>query len=174
MTNSHQKSLSALATIGAYWVLTNNGPCSMHPRLRRRDDGRWVCPEFAEGLAPAEAFGLTLAVRWAELDERGEAVQLVSSNGDAGGWLVALPGEPARVLPVDRAAVVTRALLEVRRTVRPPRPFALRDQVAERLQLHLRAMEAQLRGWTPVVTIHPPVIRSDLGRDWSGGYTCRG
>lgn len=77
MTNSHQKSLSALATIGAYWVLTNNGPCSMHPRLRRRDDGRWVCPEFAEGLAPAEAFGLTLAVRWAELDERGEAVQLV-------------------------------------------------------------------------------------------------
>jgi hypothetical protein len=49
-----------------------------------------------------------------------------------------------------------------------------RRQVAERLQLHLRAMEAQLRGWTPVVTIHPPVIRSDLGRDWSGGYTCRG
>lgn len=164
------KTMSALAVLGAYWVLTAEAP-AMHPRLRRRGDGRFTCAEFAEGLPPAEAFGLTLAHRWAELDESGADVQLVTRNGDAGGWRVALPGEPARVLPVDRAVVIARALLAVRRVIRPsPRPFAPRDHAAEVLQFHLRAMEAQLRGPAPVERLQPAVNRSDLGRDWSGGY----
>ena len=98
---------------------------------------------------------------------------LVSVAGD--GWLVGLPGEDARELSTGGAVNLTRALLEVRRKVRPcPRPFAPRDPVAELLQLHLRTMEARLRPPSPVVTIHPPLIESDLGRDWRGGYTCHG
>ena len=161
------KTMSALAVLGAYWVLTAEAP-AMHPRLRRAGD-RFVCAEIPEGLPPAEAFGLTLAHRWAKLDKDGADVQLVTRNGDT--WRVALPGEPARVLPTDRAVDITRALLEVRRTVRPcPRPFAPRDHAAEVLQFHLRVMEAQLRGPAPVEHIQPAVNHSDLGRDWSGGY----
>ena len=162
------KTMSALAVLGAYWALTDEAP-TMHPRLQRAGD-RFVCNEIPEGLPPAEAFGLTLAHRWAELDESGADVQLVTRNSDAG-WRVALPGEPARVLATDRAVVITRALLEVRRVIRPsPRPFAPRDHAAEVLQFHLRAMEAQLRGPAPVERLQPAVNHSDLGRDWSGGY----
>ena len=85
-------------------------------------------------------------------------------------WLVALPGEEPAEMELARAAEVTRALLTCRRRVWPaPKPFGPRDMVAERLQLHLRAMEAQLRPAVPIETLHPEVT-SDLGRDWSGRY----
>lgn len=191
------KTFSALAVLGRHWTATARAP-RLHPRLVRGEDGLYYCHEIPEGLPRDEALGLTLAIRWAELDLKDEATRarildedcspaeraqlqdalagrsrsLVTKNDDASGWLVALPGEMATVHPTSTAVVVTRALLEVRRKVRPsPRPFAPRDPAAELLQLHLRAMEAELRGPTPIETIVPPVILSDLGRDWSGGYT---
>ena len=164
------KPIAALAVLGAYWHATANP--EPHARLARRGD-RYVCSEFAEDLSREEALGLTLAIRWAELDDRGEAVPLVAR--DNGGWLVALPGEPARVLSAAVAVDITRALLQVRRVIRPcSRPFAPRDHVAELLQLRLRELEAQLRGPTPVEILRPPTILSDLGRDWSGCYHCHG
>lgn len=191
------KTRTPLAMLGVHWATTVRAP-QPHPRLVRDAAGRYRCAEIPEGLPHADALGLTLAIRWAELDQQHEDMQtrirdetcpaderaqlqdalagrrpLVTRAGEA--WLVALPGEEPLVLPTDAAVVITRALLEVRRRVRPcPRPFAPRDPQAETLQLHLRAMEAELRGPIPVITVHPPLIESDLGRNWSGGYTCSG
>ena len=175
------KTRSALAVLGAFWRLVAPSGAVLHQRLQE-DGPLYRCDEIPEGLNRDEAYGLTLAIRWeeqrladedeqqciAEAHEDGEHAEADAMKDalaarpsvvaiDGAAWLITLPGEPAVQLPTDRAVDITRALLEVRRTVRPcPRPFAPRDPVAELLQLHLRAMEAVLRGPTPIVTIYPP------------------
>lgn len=48
----------------------------------------------------------------------------------------------------------------------PTQAWTRRDQIAATIELHLRAMDAEMRGPAPVVTLTPAVNPSDIGRNW--------
>jgi len=158
-------------------------------------DGLWR-PVLADdasfasgGLTTMEALGMTLAVRWAEAgDTCMYALRLVTravstevsdfrlkvKAAPLNAWVVCLPGTVYSVFPTmlsatfDTAAALplAEALLLVRRTLWPAVPFRPRDQTAAALELHIRAMQAALRGPRAVETLVPETTASDIGRVW--------
>ena len=85
----------------------------------------------------------------------------------AGHWLVCLPTTSDMVeLGARDALPLAEALLLVRRTLWPAVPFRPRDQTAAALELHIRAMQAALRGPRAVETLVPETCASDVGRVW--------
>lgn len=166
---------SDLAMLGDAWVppTARDRHTMVHVRLARGADGlyRFVgdAPDLVLGLSAS--LGLTLMFRWAQMEARGQQWPLVTRVGARRDtWLVALPGEEPVELDAGSAAPRVRALLVCRRRVWPAQPFGLREPVAERLQLHLRAMEAHLQPSKVRETLQPEVCQTDIGRDWRGGY----
>ncbi len=170
--------LRALSTIGLAWSAELPAPAeSVDEALALGPDGLWRSPEvlpFApDGLTLSEALGMTCAVLWAAMAEAKafRAPVRLSPAARAPGsrrWLIRLPGFEAESEVTAEAGVdLLRALLVVRRILWPTQAWTRRDQIAATIELHLRAMEAELRGPAPVVTLNPAVNRSDLGRDWS-------
>ena len=167
--------LAALEVLGRAWLAEIRDEPAQHvsewlvPR-----DGRWVTGAFPLGLTLEQALGFTLAGRWVEAHDSGRDIyhapvvatsSTTSSNRPV--WRVCLPvvGHDCN-LSAAEALPVTRALLTVRRIFWPVRPWGCRDQIAETLELHARAMEADLRGPAPIERVFPPTFLSDLGRNW--------
>ena len=168
--------VSALAVLGLVWASDLVDPAdAVDPSLTLGQDGYYRGgDEFtAGGLTLYEALGMTLAVIWA--DEASDPERAFRQPVTAGTprlgarvWRVQLPGAVARDMTAADACPVVRALLVVRRTVWPAKPWRPRDPIAEQLERNLRAIEAELRGPAlPVQVLRPAVIASDIGRDWS-------
>lgn len=170
--------LRALSVIGLAWSATLPAPVeAVDEALELGQDGLWrsqeTLPFAPDGLTLSEALGMTCAVAWASMDE-GKAFRApvrLSPTARALGsrrWLIRLPGfeEESEVTAAD-GAILLRALLVVRRILWPTQAWTRRDQIAATIELHLRAMDAEIRGPSPVVTLTPAVNPGDLGRDWS-------
>ena len=170
--------LAALEVLGRAWLaeIRDEPAQHMHPCLACCG-GRWRNGDhmlaFPRGLTLEQALGFTLAVRWVEAHEAGRdiyrapVVATSSTSSNRPIWRVCLPGVGQdRNLSAVEALPVTRALRTVRRILWPVRPWGRRDQIAETLELHARAMEADLRGPTPIERVFPPTFLSDVGRNW--------
>jgi hypothetical protein len=192
MTAAHQlptiappsELLRALSTIGLAWsaalaTTLASAADAVDEQLELGADGLFrspFCLPFApDGMTLTEALGMTCVVRWAEMGTKEEtawrAPVRLSPTARAPGsriWFVTLPGTTDAEMMTAREGIdLLRALLVVRSIVWPAQAWLRRDPVAQTIELHLRAMEAELRGPAPVVTLTPAVNRSDLGRDWS-------
>lgn len=169
--------LRALSVIGLAWSASLPAPAeAVDDALALDHDGLWraqeILPFAPEGLTLSEALGMTCAVLWASMDEAKafRAPVRLSPTARAPGsrrWLIRLPGfeEETEVTAAEGAGLL-RALLVVRRILWPTQAWTRRDQIAATIELHLRAMDAEMRGPAPVVTLTPAVNPSDIGRNW--------
>lgn len=172
--------LAPLAVLGDTWARDierhDYDPPTVDESLELCGDGlyRGDDPLSGCGLTLHEALGLTLAVAWAdEAHDAAKAYQhpvMVASQTVRGRplWRVRLPTVGTeRLMTSGEARELAQALLDVRRIVWPSQPWRPRDPIAEQLERALRAMDADLRGPTPVQVLTPAVIPSDIGRNWS-------
>lgn len=176
--------LRALSTIGLAWsaALTTtfaSAADAVDEQLELGADGLFrspFCLPFApDGMTLTEALGMTCVVHWAEMGTKEETawrapVRLSPSARAPGSriWFVTLPGTTdAEMMTAHEGIDLMRALLVVRRIVWPAQAWLRRDPVAQTIELHLRAMEAEIRGPARVTTLTPAVNPSDIGRNWS-------
>ncbi|MEK9899153.1 MAG: hypothetical protein VW516_00205 [Rhodospirillaceae bacterium] len=141
-------------------------------------DGLWrspfILPFAPDGLTLTEALGMTCAVRWAEMAAVPATafqapVRAYPTRYQPGArrWLVRLPGIALESeVTAEEGVDLLRALLVVRRILWPTQAWTRRDQIAATIELHLRAMDAEMRGPASVVTLTPAVNPSDIGRNW--------
>lgn len=166
------ETLRALATIGARLASMCRTPADLHrqiaPELQRGGDELYRSPETAEafplGLTSYEALGYSWTVDWAA--HNSEAPWLVASPR-SGCWAVQLPGVAAELVLLPRSAAhLLRALLLVRRIIRPSIPWRRRDFAAEEIERMARVIEVTSGIRPEPARLDPPVILADLDRDW--------
>ena len=166
------ETLRALATIGARLASMCRTPADLHrqiaPELTLGDDELYRSPETTEafplGLTSYEALGYSWTVDWAG---HGREAPWEVARAVPQGWAVTLPGVAAELVLLPRAAAdLLRALLLVRRIIRPSIPWRRRDFAAEEIERMARVIEVTSGIRPEPARLDPPVIAADLDRDW--------